>query len=144
MKVKTTLKVEKKNMNSPCAWRRLATALDRIATAVTVQDTLLNYLMAIDDTLQCNWKSFSKMLREDVLNSARSVGRDRQWRAGGRRERTWRSCGMRGARREERGVSRERSAGHCVHVLYRTATAGKAIFTRETIVTGRAVSARRG
>lgn len=33
---------------------------------------------------------------------------------------------------EERGVSRERSPGHCVHVLRRTATAGKAIFTRET------------
>lgn len=33
---------------------------------------------------------------------------------------------------EERGVSGERSTGHCVHVVRRTATAGKAIFTRET------------
>lgn len=32
--------------------------------------------------------------------------------------------------REEHGDSRERPAGHCVHVR-RSATAGKAIFTRE-------------
>ncbi|CAH0725698.1 unnamed protein product, partial [Brenthis ino] len=48
--------------------------------------------------------------------------------SGGRRDR--RSCC--GAGVCGRGVSRERSTGHCVHVLRRTATAGKAIFTRET------------
>lgn len=97
-------------MNSPCAWRRLATALDRIATAVTAQDTLLNYLMAIDDTLQCNWKSLSKMVREDVdvLNSARSeVSAVAVGRAPGAYvtflQDAWR-CGARGARRITRAV----------------------------------------
>ncbi|CAH2092998.1 unnamed protein product [Euphydryas editha] len=64
---------------------------------------------------------------------ARDSAERAQCGSGGRRDRTpVLQDEYRSVRREERGVSRERSTGHCVHVLRRTATAGKAIFTRET------------
>lgn len=94
-------------------------------------------------TLQCNWKSFWKPNGKPCwIARASCVVAVVRGRAPGAYV-----TGGTGVLWERRaaarsGVSRERSPGHCVHVLYRTATAGKAIFTRETIVTGRAVSAR--